>query len=80
MNVGNIGNVMKLAGAWNRFKKNHPKFPAFGKAVLNRGVREGTIIEIAVTTPEGERLEMNLKVKEEDLELLREMREMSSGR
>ena len=29
MNIGNnIGNIMKITGAWNTFKSNHPKFPA----------------------------------------------------
>ena len=55
----NIGNMMKITGAWNTFKNNHPKFPAFCQAVSRKGIREGSIIEIAVTTPEGEKIETN---------------------
>lgn len=65
-----IGNMMKAAGAWNTFKKNHPKFPAFCRAVSQRGIREDSVLEITFVTPEGERLETNLKVKASDLELL----------
>ncbi|MBE5862629.1 MAG: hypothetical protein E7295_07240 [Lachnospiraceae bacterium] len=62
--------MMKFMGAWNTFKENHPKFPAFCKAVAQRGLKEDTVIEIIVTTPNNERIETSLKVKASDLELL----------
>ena len=62
--------MMKFMGAWNTFKENHPKFPAFCKAVAQRGLKEDTVIEIIVTTPDKERIETSLKVKASDLELL----------
>ena len=62
---------MKITSAWNIFKKNHPKFPAFCQAVS----RKGSIIEITFTTPEGEKIETNLKVKDSDLELLKQLSE-----
>lgn len=71
----NIGNMMKFTGAWNTLKRNHPKFPAFCQAVSRKGIREGSIIEIAFITPEGEKIETNLKVKDSDLELLRQLSE-----
>ena len=71
----NIGNMMKFTSAWNTFKRNHPKFPAFCQAVSRKGIREGSIIEIAFITPEGEKIETNLKVKDSDLELLRQLSE-----
>ena len=55
-NLGNMGNMMKLMGAWNTFKRNHPKFPAFCSAVYQKGLQEDSIIEISVTTPEGEKM------------------------
>ena len=33
MALNNIGNMMKIMNAWNIFKRNHPKFPAFCNAV-----------------------------------------------
>ena len=65
-----FGNLMKFMGAWNAFKANHPKFPGFCKAVMQKGLKEDTVVEIIVTTPEGERIETSLKVKASDLELL----------
>ena len=77
MNIGNnIGNIMKITGAWNTFKSNHPKFPAFCQAVSRKGLKEGSIIEIAITTPEGEKIETNLKVKDSDLELLKQLSDL----
>lgn len=66
-----FGGMMKFMGAWNTFKENHPKFPAFCKAVAQRGIKEDTVIEIVVTTPDNERIETSLKVKASDLKLLR---------
>ncbi|MBO4291697.1 MAG: hypothetical protein J5898_07300 [Lachnospiraceae bacterium] len=66
-----FGNMMKLMEAWNVFRENHPKFPAFCQAVYQKGIREDTVIEVIVTTPEGEKIETSLKIKESDLELLK---------
>lgn len=71
-----FGKTMKIMGAWNQFKANHPKFPAFCKAVMNQGIREDSVIEIAVISPEGQRIETNLKVKASDLELFQEIKNM----
>ena len=71
--MGDFGNMMKFVGAWNSFKENHPKFPAFCKAVAQKGLKEDTVIEIVVTTPENERIETSLKVKASDLELLKSL-------
>lgn len=74
-----FGNMMKLMGAWNTFKGNHPKFPAFCKAVAKKGIREDSVVEIIVTTPEGERIETSIRVQESDLELLRSLAFMVPG-
>ena len=60
-------------GAWNTFKQNHPKFPAFCSAVSKRGLREGSILEVTYISPEGEKLTTNIKVQQSDIELLREL-------
>ena len=58
MALNNIGNMMKIMNAWNIFKRNHPKFPAFCNAVSKR---------------DGEQIETNLRIQAEDLELLKEL-------
>lgn len=71
-----MGGMFKVIGAWNTFKANHPKFPAFCKAVGKSGLREDSVIEIIVTTPEGERIETSIKVQASDLDLLRSLTQM----
>lgn len=53
MGIGNFGNMMKIMNAWNTFKQNHPKFPAFCNAVSKRGIREGSILEVTYISPGG---------------------------
>ena len=73
MGIGNFVNMMKIMNAWNTFKQNHPKFPAFCNAVSKRGIREGSILEVTYISPEGEKLTTNIKVLPSDIELLREI-------
>lgn len=72
-----MGNMLKMLGAWNTFKGNHPKFPAFCKAVMKKGLQEDSVVEIIVTTPEGERIETSLKIQASDLELLKSLGSMA---
>ena len=73
MGIGNFGNMMKVMNAWNTFKQNHPKFPAFCSAFSKRGIREGSILEVTYISPEGEKLTTNIKVQASDIELLRQI-------
>ena len=36
--------LLKLKGAWDKFAKNHPKFPLFLKAASQQAIGEGSII------------------------------------
>ena len=67
---------MKIAQAWQTFSANHPKFLPFVNAVSQGTLVEGSVIEIAVTTPEGKKLESNLKLTQSDLEFLALMKSM----
>ncbi len=74
--MDNMSQMLKLMGAWNRFKSNHPKFPAFMKAVQKRGFKENMVIEIIVTEPDGEKIENSMKLTAGDIELLQELKSM----
>ncbi len=77
MAFDNMAQMMRLMGAWNKFKTNHPKFPAFMKAVQKRGFKEDMVIEIVITEPDGEKIETSLKVKQSDVELLEEIKHIT---
>ena len=68
--------LLQLKSAWERFKSNHTRFPLFLSAVSKRGIKEGTVIEFKVTTPEGEELVSNIKIKQSDIALFHEITNM----
>ena len=72
----NIANLMKFRSIWNDFTKRHPKFPLFIEAVSSNGITEGSIIEIAITDKDGRKIDTNLLVKAEDMELLESLKQM----
>ncbi|MBE5961938.1 MAG: hypothetical protein E7256_11270 [Lachnospiraceae bacterium] len=69
--------LFKIKGAWDRFVQNHPKFPMFLQAINRGAIREGSIVEIKVTTPEGKEISSNVKVTASDIELFQEISEMA---
>lgn len=65
--------LLQLKSAWDRFIRNHPKFPVFLSAVYQKGITEGTKIEIRVTTPDGEQTSAAIKLKPDDIALFHEL-------
>lgn len=75
MNINPI-KLMQMKNAWNGFTERHPKLPKFFEAVSQKALREGAVMEISVTTPEGEKLASNIRLTAEDMEVIRELKEM----
>ena len=61
---------MKLAERYNLFQTQHPLFASFLGQAAARAMREGTVIEVKVTDPEGKEMVTNLKMTPEDLETI----------
>ena len=70
---------MQLSALWVKFTQRHPKFPPFLKAASQAAMQEGAILEIHVTTPDGKTIASNLKVTQEDLEMLQTIRQMQQN-
>ena len=68
--------LFKMKGMWDRFTASHPKFPLFLKAVQKKGIQEGTILAMSVTTPSGAKIETNLKLTAEDMALFEEIKKL----
>ena len=68
----NFSNILQLKNAWSVFTRNHPKFPKFLQAA-GSCIGPDTLIEIKVTTADGRILETNLKVRESDIELVKNL-------
>lgn len=73
----NPATIMKMMKAKDKFTENHPKFVAFLTAVFGSGIQEGTIIELTVTKPGEEPVTTNIKVKQSDLDLMQELKNLS---
>ena len=70
--------IFKIVRSWERFTVSHPKFPKFLQAAAaNDVMREGTILEINITTPEGRELSTNLKLTTDDLQLIDDIKNMT---
>ncbi len=77
MNLQNPSAIFQMMNLWSRFQKKHPKFPKFLAAVYQNGIKEGSIIEIRVTTAEGESFDSNLKISAEDMEMIEQIKNLS---
>lgn len=71
----NLMKLMQFKQMGERFRANHPRIPGFFEAAFG-SIREGSVIEMTVTDPEGKTICANIRVTAEDMEMLREGREM----
>ena len=69
--------MMKIMQAKNKFTENHPKFVQFLSSAFSGGIEEGTVIELSVEKPGQNKMTSNIKVKQSDLELLAELKNLA---
>lgn len=74
----NFSAIMQLKKEWDGFQLRHPKFPSFLTAVQQKGITEGTVIEIQITAPDGSTLNSNLKVQQSDLAMFQTIKNLVS--
>lgn len=70
----NLMAILQIKSLLDKFKNNHPKIPMFFSAAA-KSIDENSIIEIKVTTAEGQNLITNMKVTSDDIELFKELKE-----
>lgn len=73
-----IARLQALKKHLETFRKNHPKFPSFLNAVSHNALEEGTVIEISVTSPSDKNYVTNIKLRQDDLDFLRELQSLNS--
>jgi hypothetical protein len=66
----NPADLFIVESAATKFNANHPKLLPFFAASKNKAMTPGTVIEIAITDPNGEKIETNLRVQESDVEFI----------
>lgn len=70
--------LFQMKSMMERFEKNHPKFPKFLKVVTTECIAPGTILEIKVTKANGETIESNIRLNDEDMELMEVIKNLST--
>ena len=78
MNLNQLAMLQKLKSGIDRFRTNHPKFPLFLKAVSQDALKEGSVIEISVTTPEGKNYCSNVRLNADDMELMETLKNLNA--
>ena len=76
MDFSQLGKIQKIKECVDKFRVSHPKFPMFVQAVSRDALKEGTLIEISVTTAEGQNYKTNIRIKPEDMELMQTLKEL----
>lgn len=70
--------LLSLKSSIGKFQENHPRFVQFLKAMSQSGIQEGTILECKVITTDGKVMNTNIKITQDDLELLEKLKELSN--
>ncbi len=68
--------LLTLKSDFEKFQQNHPKFIQFIKAMSQSGISEGTILECKVIPPEGKEISTNIRITQDDLELIDKLKDM----
>ena len=68
--------LMQIKGMLDTFQKNHPKVPMFFSAAA-QNIGEGSIVEMTVTSPEGKKICTNMRVTQDDLKLVEQLKNLS---
>ena len=76
LNFSQLAKLQTLKKHLDIFQKNHPKFQHFLNAVSRDALREGSVIEIKVTSPEKKTYITNLKLKKDDLDFLQALQQL----
>ena len=78
MNFNQMLKFQQMKNSLQRFDRDHPKFKNFFNAVMReQALREGAVLELSVTSPEGKNYCSNIKLNAEDIELLNQLKTMN---
>ncbi len=70
--------LLQLKSDFDAFRQNHPKFLQFIGAVASKGIPEGSVIEVMVETPGGEKYNANIRVSQADIEFIRKLKNLKN--
>ncbi len=62
--------LMKMKERMHIFQQEHPKVGPFFSMLREKAVSEGSVVELKVTTPEGEEYVTNIRLTANDVETI----------
>jgi hypothetical protein len=62
--------LLKIKEDLEKFRAAHPKFIMFLNNVGPAAMKEGSVLDLSVTTPEGEKYDTNIKLNADDIALI----------
>lgn len=68
--------IMKIKSSLECFQANHPRVAMFFRDIGPQ-IQEGAVIEVTVTTAEGKELCTNMRVTADDMELIKQLKDLS---
>lgn len=68
--------MLKLKTCFEKFKQNHPKVISFFAAVSGSVVKD-SVIELKITSPDGRTMVTNMKVTDDDIALVSELKSLA---
>ena len=71
--------IMQLAQRWSVFRSDHPKFVPFVNAAKDFVMKEGSILELKVTDPDGKIVTTNIRVTANDVETFRMLADLKDA-
>ncbi len=69
-------NLMKIKERLTIFQRQHPKVHLFLQDVGSKAIKEGSVIEMKVTDPDGKSYVTNIRLTKEDIESIELMKTM----
>lgn len=73
----NPASLLKMKSLLDKFNNNHPKVVPFLNTVNAKGITPGTIIEAKVVFPDETEYVTNIRVSEEDMELVKQLAQLN---
>ena len=70
--------LFRLKTDLKHFQTEHQKFTAFLRYAAEHSLKEGSVVEVAVRQPDGREIHANLRLNENDVRILQNLRELMS--
>ena len=69
--------LLTLKSSLELFKNNHPRFIQFVNSITQAGIKEGTVLECKIITPEGKEVQTNIKLNKDDIQFIEQIKSIS---